>query len=266
MPLITTFYLERSSVVHRLHPRVKMIGVLVVFVAVMAFNDPIYQAGIMAAIFIAAGLARLSPLVLLERAKPVIFIGALVAVVWALFGPDGDLIWQWWIFHVTTTSVLYGIAVGLRIISLALAFFFVLQTTQQSDVLYGLISLKLPYQFAFIIATIFRFAPTISGEAETIREAQRARAMDFDKGSVFTRIRKSMSFVVPLLVRVLKTTVELSLAIGSKAYGAFPKRTYYRARGMSGAEWAVLIALILIAIGCVVVRFLGFGAVVPETL
>lgn len=266
MPLIASFYIDRRSVVHRAHPRLKMVAFLVAFVSIMCFNDPRYQAGIFVAILLFGALAKLTPWDLLSRVRPVLAIALLIAAVWALFGPAGTPIWTFWIFHVTDTSILYGIAAGIRVVSLALAFFYVLETTEQSDVLYGLISLKMPYAFAFIIASIFRFAPTISGEGETIREAQRARAMDFSSGSVFKRISKATSFVVPLLIRVLKTTVELSLAIGSKAYGAYPTRTSFRARAMSVAERVLIVVFPLVAAACITTRILGFGAVVPGTL
>jgi energy-coupling factor transport system permease protein len=266
MPLLTSFYLDRASAVHRLHPRVKMIWVLVVFVAVMSFNSPVYQAVIVGGVFALGAAAHLTPGDLLSRVRPVLLIALLIAAVWALFGPAGPPVWDFWIFHVSTTSLSYGIAAGLRVVTLAVAFFLVLETTEQADILYGLISMRVPYHFAFIITSIFRFAPTISGEMSVIREAQRARAMDFDSGSIIVRVRKSMSFVIPLLVRVLKTTVELSLAISSKAYGAYPTRTFYRQRRMTGAEYALAVGLPLVAAGCVAVRLLGFGAVVPGTL
>ncbi|MCU1512986.1 MAG: cobalt transport protein [Microbacteriaceae bacterium] len=266
MPLIATFYLDRRSPVHRAHPRIKLVASLVAFVAIICFNDPRYQLAIFVAILLLGALARLTPFELLGRVRPVLVIAVIIAAAWALFGPAGTPVWQFWIFHVTGTSILYGIAAGIRVVSLALTFFFVLETTEQADVLYGLVSLGMPYPFAFIIASIFRFAPTISGEGETIREAQRARGMDFSSGSIFTRIQKSMSFVIPLLVRVLKTTVDLSLAIASKAYGAYPKRTSFRQRAMTSGERMLMVLLPAIAAACILARVLGYGALVPGTL
>jgi energy-coupling factor transport system permease protein len=266
MPLVTSFYLPRVSAVHRVHPRVKMLGLLALFVIVMTFNDPIYQAVIFIAILSLGAVSRISPFELLGRVRPVLLVGALIAAVWALFGPDGPVVWDFWIFHVTTTSIQYGIAAGLRVVSLALGFYLVLLTTQQADVLYGLISMRTPYPMAFIITSIFRFAPTIAGEADTIREAQRARAMRFDEGSLFVRIRKSISFVIPLMVRVLKTTVELSLAISSKAYGAGHRRTFFRSRAMKPSEFIAIFTIIAVAVASLALRFAGFGAVVPGTI
>jgi energy-coupling factor transporter transmembrane protein EcfT len=266
VPLLTSFYLPRSSPVHRLHPRVKIIGALAAFSAVMTFNDPWYQLGLFLAVLAVAGLARLTPADLLGRVRPVLVVALLIALSWAAFGPDGAPLGDWWIVHVTDTSLAYGLAVGLRVVTLTCAFFLLLETTEQADLLYGLISLRMPYAFAFIITAIFRFAPTIAGESEAIREAQRARAMDFGTGSIPVRVRKQLSFLIPLVVRVLKTTLELSIAISAKAYGAHKGRTFHRSRAMTGREWAVLAALPVLAALLIVWRATGHGAVLTGSL
>ena len=267
MPLVTRFYVDRPSIIHRLDARVKLIWVLAVFLAVMTFNDPFYQAAIFLSILVVAGLGRLSLRELLSRTRAIIPLGILIAGMWALFGRTGTTLLQVWVFNVTDISVAYGIAVGLRVISLVFALFAVLLTTEQAELLYGLIALNIPYNFAFIVTAIFRFAPTIAGEADTIREAQRARAMDFESGSILERIRKSTSFMVPLIVRVLKTTLELSIALSSKAYGAFPSRTFHRQRALNTVERALVMAIIGCEVLFVLMRVvLGWGAVVPGTL
>lgn len=267
MPLVTRFYVDRPSMIHRLDARVKLIWVAVIFLAVMTFNDPFYQAAIFLSILVVARLGNLSFNELFSRTRAIIPLGLLIAGMWALFGRTGTVLAHFWVFNVTDIGIAYGIAVGLRVISLVFALFAVLLTTAQADLLYGLIALKLPYNFAFIITAIFRFAPTIAGEADTIQEAQRARAMDFESGSIVERIRKSTSFTAPLIVRVLKTTLELSIALSSKAYGAYPTRTFYRQRSLNPTERALVIAIV----GCQVVFIflrlgLGWGAVMPGTL
>jgi energy-coupling factor transport system permease protein len=266
MPLVTRLYVEGSSPVHRLNARVKIVWVLIVFLAVMTFNDPFYQAAILASILLVAVYARLSLRQLLGLARPILIVGSLIALMWALFARTGTIFFEFWVFRVSDISVMYGIAVGMRVISLVLAFYVVLQTTEQADLLYGLIALKMPYTFAFIVTAIFRFAPTIAGEAETIREAQRARAMDFETGSIQVRIRKSTSFLIPLIVRVLKTTLELSIALSAKAYGAFPTRTFHRERPLTARERVLVISLILLQVLFIALRYLGYGAVLPGNL
>jgi energy-coupling factor transport system permease protein len=267
MPLVTRFYVDRPSVMHRLDARVKLIWVAVIFLAVMTFNDPFYQAAIFISILIAARLGNLSFNELFSRTRAIIPLGFLIAGMWALFGRTGNVLLHLGVFNITDVSIAYGIAVGLRVISLVFALFTVLLTTAQADLLYGLIALKIPYNFAFIVTAIFRFAPTIAGEADTIQEAQRARAMDFDTGSIVERIKKSTSFMVPLIVRVLKTTLELSIALSSKAYGAYPTRTFYRQRALNPTERVLVVVIIGAEVLFIILRFgLGLGAVMPGTL
>jgi energy-coupling factor transport system permease protein len=267
MPLITRFYVERSSFVHRLDARVKIIWILVIFLAVMTFNNPLYQISIFLSILAVAIMAKLSFSTFFPRVKAIIPLGILIAAMWALFGTNGIVLWKFWVFHVTDISLQYGIAVGFRVISLVFSMFVVLQSTEQAEILYGLISLKMPYNFAFIITAIFRFAPTFAGEADTIQEAQKARAMDFESGSAIERVRKSTSFLVPLIVRVLKTTLELSIALSAKAYGAYPTRTFHRKRPLEFPEGIMLVTLVVCEVLFVLMRLVWhLGAVIPGSI
>ncbi|MCC6147822.1 MAG: energy-coupling factor transporter transmembrane protein EcfT [Anaerolineaceae bacterium] len=267
MPLVTRFYIDRSSPIHQMDARVKLIWVLVIFLAVMTFNHPLYHLAIFLSILAAAAAAKLPMRILFSRVKAIIPLGILIAAMWAIFGKEGVILWKWWVFQITDISLQYGISVGFRVISLVLALFVVLQSTEQAELLYGLIGLKMPYNFAFIITAIFRFAPTISGEADTIREAQRTRAMDFETGSSIERIRKSTSFLVPLIIRVLKTTLELSIALSSKAYGAYPTRTFHRQRPLDQSEKILVVALAGCELLFIIMRFAwGLGAVVPDSI
>lgn len=267
MPLVTRFYVDQPSLIHSLDARVKIIWAAVIFLAVMTFNDPLYQSTIFFSILAVAILGKLSLTELLSRIKAIIPLGIWIALMWSVFEHTGTVLFRFWIIKITDIGLLYGIGVGLRVISLVFVLFVVLMSTDQAEILYGLISLKMPYNFAFIITAIFRFVPTISGEADTIREAQITRAMDFDSGSIFERIRKSTSFMIPLIIRVLKTTMELSIAITSKAYGAYPNRTFHRQRILNLYERAIIIVLLGCEILFVFMRLvLGWGAVIPGSI
>lgn len=267
MPLVTRFYIDRASVVHRMDARVKIVWVLMVFLAVMTFNDPFFHLAIFLSIIAVAAAARLPIKTLFSRVKAIIPLGVLIAAMWALFGESGTVLYKFWFFTITDVSIKYGLSVGFRVVSLVFALFIVLQCTEQAELLYGLIALKMPYNFAFIITSIFRFAPTISGEADTIREAQRARAMDFETGSAIERVRKSVSFLIPLIVRVLKTTLELSISLSSKAYGAYKTRTFHRQRPMEASEKVLIFTLVGAEILFLVMRFAWhLGAVVPGSI
>jgi len=267
MPLVTRFYIDRISIVHQMDARVKIIWVFTIFLAVMTFNNPFYHLGIFLSILLIVTAAKLPFKNLFLRTKAIIPLGILITLMWALFGKDGTTLWSWWVFRMTDISLMYGFSVGFRVISLVFALFVVLQSTEQADLLYGLISLKMPYNFAFIITAIFRFAPTISGEADTIREAQRTRAMDFESGSIFERIKKSISFLIPLIVRVLKTTLELSIALSAKAYGAYTNRTFHRQRPLSSKEKILIVLLITCEVTFIVMRIVWhLGAVVPGSI
>ena len=77
--------------------------------------------------------------------------------------------------------------------------------TQMNDLCNALVKrLHLPYRYAFIVTTAFRFVPIFATEFHDIQDAQKARGVDFDTKNIFRKIGLVAPLCVPLLVSSLK--------------------------------------------------------------
>jgi energy-coupling factor transport system permease protein len=96
------------------------------------------------------------------------------------------------------------------------------------DLVHGAMKLKLPYKAGYILIIAFRFLPTMAREARQIVEAQMSRGLDLQKGSIFNRAKNYIPIFIPLMVRMVKMTVELGIGMESRCFGSKPKRTFLK--------------------------------------
>ena len=93
-----------------------------------------------------------------------------------------------------------------------------LTITEYNDLTNALVRVtRLPYKYAFTIATTIRFIPLFLTEMAAIMEAQTARGVELDAGGFF----KKMKLILPLAVPLLMISVRKidSTAIAAEARG-----------------------------------------------
>ena len=163
-------------------------------------------------------------------------------------------------------SLLYAAAVATRLVAMVLAGLVLLTTTKIEEMEVALTSTKLPYPIAFATTAIFRFIPTMMGDAQMVFAAQQARGVDLLRGSLLTKTRNSVSIIVPLFITTMRRFGELPVAIESRGFVPFAPRTSlieikFRKRD--------LFAMIVIAVTTalfIYLRLSGYGAVYPQVV
>jgi energy-coupling factor transporter transmembrane protein EcfT len=120
-------------------------------------------------------------------------------------------------------------------------------TTSQRDMVRALVKLGLRFDFGLALSISLRFLPTFGLTIESIKDAQRARGLELDRGGILKRARNYVAVLVPTIVSALRTAETLSLALQSRAYGARADRTYLRDLSMRRSD-AVAIAAVVTAL------------------
>ncbi len=91
-----TLYVKADTVLHRLHPNTKLVALVCLFAAVMAFNHPWYEAGMVALGIVLLGVARaLGNLARSWRFFVLLFVVS--SLLWVLFirdVADPQIVWQ----------------------------------------------------------------------------------------------------------------------------------------------------------------------------
>jgi energy-coupling factor transport system permease protein len=259
-------YLDKDTWIHRLDPRTKTLGVLIIFGICLCFNHPLYMGAISLGMMLIAISAKASPNFWRLR-----FILALLilfsSVLWPFFAKGQTPLWSWESLQVSRESLLYGIAMGLRLATFVAAGLIFLSTTRNEELTNGLIRMGLPYPIAFALSTAIRLVPTFAGAGATIIQAQMSRGLDLESGNIFSRVSKFIPQAVPLFIYAIRHTNLLAMALESKGFSPDSPRTLYYEPRMRTIDYGVLILLLMILTGFLYVRLgLHHGAIIPGRL
>lgn len=256
-------YLDRNAWAHRLDPRTKIFGAVILSVLCLCFNHPLYMLAIgLVVILIAFSSQTLKNLWRLRFLLLLLFLFG--SVLWPFFvkGPTPFL--KWGPLQISLESLLYGIAMGLRLSTFVLIGLTFLSITRNEEITHGLIRLGLPYAMAFALSSALRLVPTFAGAGATIIQAQISRGLDLESGSVFSRLGKFIPQAIPLFIYAIRYTNLLAMALESKGFNPKGKRTFYVELQMRGLDY-LAITLLLISMGLALfVRMKwGWGAIFP---
>jgi len=239
-------YTEGNTFLHRMDPRVKMAFVVLLSILAFLISTLLALAVLLAAIIALVLLSR-TPLSKAAFAfKFVIRLMLIITVLWPLFDRSGEpVLATLGPLRLTEPAILRGIASAARIGCLASVWYILMFTTQQRDIVRALVKLGVRFDFGLTLAISLRFFPTFGATIASTMDAQRARGLDFGKGSLLKRSRNYVAVLVPAIVTALRTADGITLALQSRAYGARPDRTYLRDLRMSMADYGALGAVVL---------------------
>jgi len=171
------------SVIHRLDPRVKMVGFLAAMFTMFAVNTPTQLALGIAITLAVIAAARLNPLRVLESIHPILILLVLMGVVNLFVVRTGTPVVALGPLSITdqgvTIAVLYACRFALVII-LGAVFLTTTTPTAMTDAFATLISplnrLGIHAQeIALVMSLALRFIPTLTDETRAIVDAQSAR-------------------------------------------------------------------------------------------
>lgn len=247
-------YLDRGTVFHRLDPRSKMLILAGLFVVAFLFVSPLANLALL--------IVELA-LVTWSKSWPnVRRFGGLLAIIMlgtvVMFGLIQDGVTPL-IGFITVEGVVYGVAIGLRVVCLIIAGLMFLSTTTNEELLIGLVRVRVPYRFAFALSTALRLVPTVLGTAQVIMQAQRSRGLDIEAGNIIRRLRNMAPIVIPVFISTIRSTQVFSMALESKGFGAYEDRTFLLDPKFRGLDWGFVATMLLAVVACAALRLGGVG-------
>jgi energy-coupling factor transport system permease protein len=126
--------------------------------------------------------------------------------------------------------------------------------------------MRIPYGLNFGFTTIFRFIPTMYGEAQLIFLAQEARGVDLRRGSIFQKIKNTVPTIAPLFITTLRRAGELVMAIESRAFLLKKERTSYYEIKFKLGDYILVIFSIILTVFFLWLRIQGYGIVLPTAI
>ena len=185
-------YYQTDSLLHRLDPRVKLVGTFVYLISLFVVDS--FPGYLLAALFLFA-MIRLSnvPFRYIVRGMKTILFLLLITVCFNLFLTPGEVVWQAWIFKITKEGISFAAKMAVRLSLLILGSSIMTLTTTPTQLTDALESLMRPlkkvrvpvHEIAMMMSIALRFIPILMEETDKIMKAQIARGADFAEPTIW---------------------------------------------------------------------------------
>lgn len=259
-------YVPRSSVIHRLDARVKLVCFVLWLVAVCALSSITVQIGLLILTLLLFPLAKL-PLGYgvsgIRPILPVMIIVILFEIIFVRSGPHTTVLLHAGWFRLTTAGIWLGVVSAARFFSIIWLMSLLTLTTSLSNLTHGLERLLKPLQLlrvpvrdlVMMFTIALRFVPLIAEEAERIMKAQAARGAEFGTAPwwrIDKRTRSVFPILIPLFVGALHRGETLVMAMEVRGYRpGQPRSSYVSLNGQATDAFAFALSTAVLVLAAV---------------
>ncbi len=249
-------YIPIDSLMHRLDPRVKLIGLFLMIAAV--FVPKSWWVFLAIAVIIAMGLllAKIGIRMIVQSFKPMIMMMIFLLVINSLTVRTGEVMFTLGSFPVYKDAILNTLFVIVRLLLMISITTLLTATTNPLDLTLGIEWMLKPleavhfpsHEVAMMVSIALRFIPTIIEETMRIMNAQKSRGVDFENGKISEKISAILSLIVPLFSVAFERAYELADAMEARGYVPGKERTRYHVLKFRLADYLfVLVCLGVLA-------------------
>jgi len=145
-----------------------------------------------------------------------------------------------------------------RIVSLVMIFSLLVMTTETREIALGITGFGFNYKTAFIITSALNILPVFREDAGQLLDARRLRGVMPPRGkiNVFAVFGEYSKIAVPLMIKAMRRASATGLAMDSRAFGAYRRRTWPRKTSMSAVDYAVIAAGIAYAAAVITANYM----------
>ena len=247
-------YEPGQSWLHRLDPRVKLLGLgLVGLAAILTASLPPLLATIVAAhLLIVSARIPARRIGALWRAIAPFLV--LILLLWPLFDQAGDrVLLALGGFRLTSEAVGRGLVAASRLAALSFIVAAWLTTTSERQVIQSFVRLGLPYRWGVALAIGLRSIPALAALYGAVVDAQRARGLRLD-GPLTRRVQAQLPILVATMVSVIRMADQTARALDARGFGGPSRPTTLHELRMRPSDWAVAGLLVVAAAALVVTR------------
>ena len=245
-------YYPTESILHRLDPRVKLIGTFAFIISLFIFNTFYGYIPVTIFLFTVIKLSKVPFRFIVKGLKAVIIL-LLFTVTFNLFLTPGDVIFRLAFLTITRDGLRIAGFMGIRLTYLILGSSLMTFTTTPNQLTDGLEKVMRPlrhihvpvHEIAMMMSIALRFIPILLEETDKIMKAQMARGADFESGGLLKRAKSLVPLLVPLFVSAFRRANDLAMAMEARCYRGGEGRTKMKPLQYLGKDYLAYIVLLL---------------------
>ena len=260
---IGQFY-PAPSVLHRMDPRVKLVGTFIFLVSL--FLGKGLAAYAVATLFLAA-VIRMSkvPFRMILKGLKAIIIILLITVSFNLFLTEGEVLVKFGFLKITKEGISVAFFMAVRLVYLVVGASLMTLTTTPNDltdclenILGPLKKIRIPvHEISMMMSIALRFIPILLDETDRIMKAQKARGADFETGNLIRKAKNMVPLLVPLFISAFRRANDLAMAMEARCYRGGEGRTkmkplHYEKRDRIAYGVLIVYLAVMILIGRII--------------
>lgn len=262
-------YERRQSIIHRMHPLPKIIYVFTVSYVSYLSDNPVVLVILLIITIFPWTLAnpskdkiRLVTIMLLIQFLMTAWSQSFLnpyyttpAYTWVYSMPEAL---HWMSRSISLEGAQYGMVQSLRIMAALSAALLLVTTTHPSDIVYGLRTLKFPYEIVFMVSVTIKSIPALIEKIFLVIAAEQARGLSLiprisaNPISVLKGIGHAFKALIvafiPAIVEAMREARRMAIAATVKAFRAYPNRTEYLEWHLALSDKILLIIMLLVDI------------------
>jgi energy-coupling factor transport system permease protein len=252
MRLFTPLIPSPGAPLARANPIAKLGAALLLMAVLFVSADLLTPAIVLAGVLAALPLTGLSPRVLLVRTWPLLVVATSVGVLNALFAAEqAGAVVRIGPIAVGSGNLVAGLALGLRLLTIAGVGVLTLATTEPTDLADALVQqLHVSPRFAMGVTAALRLLPILADEWQILRLARRARGVDAGR-SPLAAVGIFFGELLALLVSAIRRGSRLALAMEARGLGSRPCRGIARPQHIRAGDLFLVAATAVLAAGAV---------------
>lgn len=255
-------YYPADSIIHKLDPRIKLMGAFVYILSLFMFRGVIGFAVVTAALLTVIHLSKVPFSYMVKGLKAIVVLMVITALFNLFLTPGEHVLVQFWVFQVTLEGVKNAVFMLVRLMYLIVGTSIMTLTTTPNQLTDGLekalmplSKLKVPvHAVAMMMSIALRFIPILIEETDIIMKAQMARGADFESGNLVKRVKSMIPLLVPLFVSAFRRADDLAMAMEARCYTGGAGRTKMKPLRYAKRDYIAYICMAVYFAGIILLR------------
>lgn len=242
-----SLYLDHRTWVHRLHPVVRLVWMVAIFLCAYVVERPEWLLPLAALLVVLLiGTRSLRNVHRLRYLFVLVFIMTFLIWTWR-YGPDGEPTWLViGPLEISHTAPRFALGMALKLVVFLASGMLFLSTTRIEEAAYAVTRFGIPYKIGFTMTLAFRLVPVFIDAALTVVQAQRCRGLDFDRGSVWERLRRYIPIIVPVFMGGLRRADGMAMTLEARGFQTSTRRTMLQRYRIGVGDVVVVIGAALL--------------------
>ena len=243
MRLFTPLRPEPTALLARANPVAKLAAAAILLLVLFVSVDPVVPAIVLVGIGASLPFSGVATRSLLARTWPILVAALAVGITNAVVAEvqSGQVAVHLGPLTIGSDNLVAGLALGMRLVAIALSGVLALVTTDPTDLADALQQqLRVSPRFAVGALAGARLLPILAAEWQILRLARRARGVDAGRSPV-AAVRIAGGQLLALLVGAVRRATRLAVAMEARGFGSRPCRSIARPQTMRAADWRLIV-------------------------